>query len=389
MLWVQNYKKITNFVTITQKSMKKILFLSALAMVSMYALAANEYTLEEIRDQWQTRNIKVAGASAQPGIIQLLTAFQNVWGAYVIDPVLQKAKDPKFTKWEDDEYGGGITVDRKNGYVCLDSGGGDGGFMEACVWRRDNGHRLLALVLGQPVDPEIEFVCFYDYDPKTSTLYPEKWAEEEFQPLDRSHHVSYNLPQKGKDFIVSEYDIDLQTSINHVFTWDGNKHHFSHLSINELKYGYRWFSSKETQYLTELTHIALVTLPGQTETFYVLGDDDKEEGMVAIACYKGNIELVGINDDITGHKLSFYPNVIVTHAEINDYTSYAFLKDGGVDVMITEYPTLGANGQPKITIDGWDNLTEEEARQKIKSLGQPVQIKPQWRKVKIWTQNDL
>ena len=38
--------------------------------------------------------------------------------------------------------------------------------MQACVWQRSNGHRLFAVVIGQPVNPEIEFICFYDYDPQ-------------------------------------------------------------------------------------------------------------------------------------------------------------------------------------------------------------------------------
>jgi len=354
-------------------------------MSGMYALAGNEHTLEEIRDQWQSRNIKVTKGGATPNIIQLLSAFQDVWGAYVAAPVLEKAQDPRFTRWVDEETNGGITVDRKNGYACLDSGGTDSGYMEACVWRRNNGHRLFAIVLGQPVDPEIAFVCFYDYDPQTATLYPEAGPDQEFQPLDKGNQIGYSLPQKGKDFIINEYEVNLESNIHHVFTWDGNRHHFSHISIDNPPIGYRWFSTKETQYLVEMTKIAFLTLPGQTDHLYLLSDDE-EEGMVVVAPYKSGIELIGINDPITQHKLSIYPNAVVTQAEINDYTSYAFINDGAVWHLITEYPTLGQNGQPKITVDGWEDLSEAAAREKIKSLGQPIQIRPEWRKVKLGQQ---
>ena len=40
-----------------------------------------------------------------------------------------------------EEWNEEIIVDRKNGYVCLDNGGADSGYMEACMWRRDTGHR--------------------------------------------------------------------------------------------------------------------------------------------------------------------------------------------------------------------------------------------------------
>ena len=106
--------------------------------------------------------------------------------------------------------------------------------------------------------------------------------------------------------------------------------------------------------------------------------------MLAIAPYKGDIELIGINNPISYHKLSFYPNVVVTEAEIYEYTSYAFLKDGYVLQMITEYPAkVDADGRSRITVEGWEDMDEDTAREKIKSLGQPVQIKPAWRTVRL------
>ena len=365
--------------------MKRTIFLLVLAMAVVCAMAGNGHTLEEIRDQWQSRSIKVAKGGASPNVVQLLTAFNDVWGEYDVGRVLKCASNPRFTSMRDEELNEEIIVDRKNGYVCLDNGGTDSGFMQACVWRRDNGHRLFAIVLGQPVDPEIAFVCFYDYDPKTATMHPEKGPEQEFHPLGSGRYIGYSLPRKGKDFIISEYENNLEGNISHVFTWDGSRHHFSHISIDNPQIGYRWFSTKETQYLVEMTKIAFLTLPGQEGPIYLLSDEE-EEGMVAIAPYKSGIELIGINDPITQHKLIFYPNAVVTQAEINDYTSYTFIKDGLVWQVITEYPTLGQNGQPKVTADGWDELSDEAAREKIKSLGQPIQVKPQWRRVRLSNQ---
>ncbi|MCR4853896.1 MAG: hypothetical protein K5893_09935 [Prevotella sp.] len=360
--------------------MKKYLLLLLAMTTSMYALAVEYHSLEEIRDQWASRNIKVPQGGKTPGIIQLLKAFQDTWHSYTIGPVLEKAKNPNFTFEADEEYGGGITVDRKNGYVSLDNGGTDSDYMEACLWRRDNGHRLFIIRLGQPVDPEIEFLCYYDYDPKTFTMYPETGPEQEFHPLNKDNQLGYKLPQKGKDIIISEYDINLGSNINHVFSWDGNKHHFSHISIDDLEYGYRWFNPKETDYLVNMTKIAFITLPGHEDYFYLLSDDE-EEGMLALAPYKGDLELIGINNPISLHQLSFYPNVVVTKAEINEYTSYAFLKDGYVLQMIDEY--RDSSGQSKTTVDGWDDISEEASREMIRSIGQPIQIKPEWRKVRL------
>ena len=75
---------------------------------------------------------------------------------------------------------------------------------------------------------------------------------------------------------------------------------------------------------------------------------------------------------------------VATTSEVYHYTSYAFLKDSYVWQMITEYPTVvNSDGEPKITVQGWEDMDEEAARKKIHSLGQPIQIKPEWRKVKL------
>ena len=114
--------------------MKKSLLLLLAITTSLYALATEYHSLEEIRDQWTTRNIKVPQEGNNPGIVQLLKAFQDTWHVYTISPVLEKAKNPNFTFEADEECGGGITVDRKNGFVSLDSGGSDSGYMEACAF---------------------------------------------------------------------------------------------------------------------------------------------------------------------------------------------------------------------------------------------------------------
>ena len=112
--------------------MKNYLLLLLAMMTSLCALA-KDFTLEEVRDQWTSREIKVANGGKNPNIVQLLTAFQNVWGTYVVAPVLKCAKDPRFTSMRNEEENKVIIVDRKNGYVCLDNGGTDSGYMEAVI----------------------------------------------------------------------------------------------------------------------------------------------------------------------------------------------------------------------------------------------------------------
>ncbi len=122
---------------------------------------------EHIKDQ----PISVPRGGDTPDIVTLLTAFNHAYPTGDLSYLLGLANDPKFTRSEENEYGGYDVIDRKNGYAGTDiTSGADGSYMDAALWRRNDGHRLLILHFGQPTDPEIDFVLCYDYDPKTQQL---------------------------------------------------------------------------------------------------------------------------------------------------------------------------------------------------------------------------
>lgn len=175
---------------------------------------------------WAARPIKVEGGGKAPGVVTLTKAFNDVWKVYVVSGILKQAQDPKFTHKSYPEYDSEDIVDRKNGYMCVSSGGTDSDYMEACVWRCDNGHRLFAILMGGPTDPEIEVVCFYDYDPETETMTPVESPVDTFKP--KEEFYSYGLPRKGKDFIITEYILSEDKNLHHIYTFDGQKHVYSH-----------------------------------------------------------------------------------------------------------------------------------------------------------------
>ena len=123
---------------------------------------------------WADETIKVPNGGQAPGIVTLTKAFNRVWPTYVVSSILKKASNPRFTESKDNECGGGTVVDRKNGYLSESAGACDGDDMEACVWKRDNGHRLFAIQVSSSCDPDFAVICFYDYDPATQTLTPAK-----------------------------------------------------------------------------------------------------------------------------------------------------------------------------------------------------------------------
>ena len=59
--------------------MKKYLLILLAVTTSIYAMAADYHSLEEIHDQWMSHNIKVPQGGKNPGIVQLVKAFQDTW----------------------------------------------------------------------------------------------------------------------------------------------------------------------------------------------------------------------------------------------------------------------------------------------------------------------
>jgi hypothetical protein len=230
--------------------MRKVLMtLMAMTMVCLQANAQMKpdkrynpaYTYESYEDMdmvkvgkgWAARPIKVKGGGKAPGVVTLTKAFNDVWKVYVVSGILKKAQDPKFTYKSYPEYDSEDIVDRKSGYMCVNSGGTDSDYMESCVWRCDNGHRLFAILMGGPTDPEIEVVCFYDYAPETETMTPVESPVDTFKP--KYEFYSYDLPRKGKDFIITEYDVTAEETVSHVYTWDGQKHVYGYDKKEKMK----------------------------------------------------------------------------------------------------------------------------------------------------------
>jgi hypothetical protein len=168
--------------------------------------------LDQVCRMWPNKTFK----SADRDILSLVEAFNQAMPTYSVTTFLRDAKLPE----DQQEYID--MIDMANGYVGFSEGSDDkeSESMQARVWKRDNGHQLLAVCLSQPSSAEVAFVAFYDYDPATETMTPEASPADTFKPTHESY--SYNLPPKGKDFIITEYLLEEEdTSLQHVYTWDG------------------------------------------------------------------------------------------------------------------------------------------------------------------------
>lgn len=182
----------------------------------------------EMAKVWKPTAIDVPGGGNSPDIVVLLSAFNRAWPTQIVSGLLNQAKDPKFTRSVDEEYGAVDLVDRPNGYAGANMETmADMDYMEACIWKRRNGHRLLAVCFGQPVDPDIEHIYFYDYNPQTQQLTPDEEEMQTFAPLWAGDHQWYTLPRQGKDVRVRERIAEWSQEIESLYTWDGQRHVFA------------------------------------------------------------------------------------------------------------------------------------------------------------------
>ena len=182
------------------------------------------FTPAGISSRWPDKVIHVADGGEQPDIVALLKAFHAAWPTEQVNVLLSMAAD-NVTRQLNPDTGGGMEIDYKNGYATVQPGDTDEDRLFAAVWKRSNGHRLFGIWLYTPSaddrsKAEGEAFCFYDYDPKSSTLSPEKDNTiSRFRPS-KDCYAQYKFPDMGRDMLVGETDKDYKTKW-HVFAYDG------------------------------------------------------------------------------------------------------------------------------------------------------------------------
>lgn len=199
--------------------------LAVVVLMSALSAMAQEIEFEStplkvIEEGWKTKTINNV-LNGSLGI--MLERFDQTWPTWMVGAVratMEKGLDKEVLDKETELT---VTIDSKNGYVSVSDGGTDGAYMSGCYWKRSNGHRLLAVLVGKPTDPCIEVLCTYDYDPQKKTLTPEPGILEGYRWGQRGEYtqVFCHLPKKGKNVQVDEWGND--GPVRHTFTWDGMK----------------------------------------------------------------------------------------------------------------------------------------------------------------------
>lgn len=214
--------------------MKKHLLIAIMALISCITATGQELlkiegstSLVDIEKEWEHETLS---GVADNTLGAMLDCFDKRWPTWMVKAARKTMKKGLRLERNGDSQPV-VYNDPKNGWVEVAmSGPAIAEFMNVCYWKRTNGHRLFAIYFGQPIDPSIHFVCFYDYDPQKHTLTPEPQIIDGFRTTGDTKFY-YELPQEGKDLVILEFGP--KGYLRHTFKWDGMKPVLSKTEVQE------------------------------------------------------------------------------------------------------------------------------------------------------------
>lgn len=323
--------------------MKKLFFTVMLLLGATTCMQAQENVfITDIAEGWKTKPIENV-INGSLGI--MMEAFHKTWPTYVTRDACSVMEEGLDEKVLDPETEYTVTVDAANGFLLVGDGGTDGLYMSACIWNRDNGHKLFAVMIGKPTDPELEVVCFYDYDPKAKRLTPEPNILSDFKRKEENSQISHQLPRKGKELIILEYALPFIYA--HHFAWNGMQPVFEKVDIDR---------EKMKEFGEEPDGSISVTFKGQKPGIgdfvtAILSQEELGEALGGMAenwkkYQKG--KTLAKNTTITVDSKNGYVRYDVNHPEgENLYIEYCYWNCAdGKHKLVAENVSLVVNGEP-------------------------------------------
>ena len=314
----------------------------------------------EVNSQWRTKKISVKDGGQTPDVVTLLRAFHQALPTWAVSQVLKQADHPaKGTRqsgtaaiWdgeEEDDYR--ILIDRRNGYADLASQT-DIDQTAASVWRKDNGHRIFALSLFQQHGNPQNVLCWYDYDPQTQTMTPEKSPLDDFKPSAKGAFVAYELPMTGTDFNIIEYYPSLP-AITHVYKWNRKQFLYNGVQMPDFEYNLAP-DSKSTTRISEsgyaFSHYCLIdpTDSGSPMMAFCNFVEGEIGDLMLIGEFKGNHVALG-QKTRDGEKLNLFyapeaqngnQQVAVVHRDMAGGLWYHIMLGNLVQYVVCDLPNF-------------------------------------------------
>ena len=358
--------------------MKKFLTISILCLSFLSAISQNFTNIEELGAGWDKKTIT---GVKDGSILSLVGAFNKEWHNR---PTTDLLKNPVSNDGEGDYE---IIVDSPNGYVSAFELGDDGESFSACVWKRNNGHRLFAYVFQKMHGLSIsQIILFYDYDPAKGTLTPEHNELTSFVPSsDFDYHpTTYQLPQKGKDVVVKEYFMNWYLSIEHNYKWDGMNLHFSDVKIDKFDQIRQLYSDDYDEFEdSDFTKYMLYDFDGDNNPELWLSSQN-EDYQAIYSIVQGEIKMLSSTYFKTN--FVFYENAIATAGSCGTgcfITQCVVLKDSKVYRTCEELQSYNFEKddlESSYSIDGQE-VHKKAGKNMFKSLGEAKEITPKFRQL--------
>ena len=377
------------------------LLLSMACLTAVLTADAVEMLMNsEVDARWRKTTIKVKNGGQSPNVVTLLRAFHQALPTWVVGEVLDQNDHPaKGTKrngsvllledHDNDDFD--ILIDPVNGYAEYASLT-DVDQMSCCVWRRTNGHRIFAVSLYEQHDSVQNLLCWYDYDPQTQTLRPERSPVDKYKKPFKNMDFSWRLPRRGTDFVITEYYyFPDEANVTQVYGWDGMEHHHAKTLIGDFKFQY--FGDGDWQQASEqgFTHFDLVDLDGSGSPVVCMKKDDDNYWLV-FGQFRGGMQTVTVNDEMYQTEGFFHvkpeADAPWTAKDLVAFTSdfmhthyYAILQDGGIGYFVTDEPETDDDGNTigyTPSINGY-GAKDESIHIIHASVADKVTLNPQWK----------
>ncbi len=200
--------------------------LAAVAGTALPVMAqqGQSVSFDALKRGWDQKVVVVKDGGAKPSVEKLVCAFCKAWPTRSCADIKLYLNDPKRFKTlynQNNDAAYAVTLDRSNGFLMASDEGGDSPYFFATLWRRSNGHTLLGIHTVQPVAPNVDVLLFYDYNPKTAQLVPER-AVGDYLTSQKYGQVEMSwveLPRKGKDVVVTAYG--KEPAVYYTFRFNG------------------------------------------------------------------------------------------------------------------------------------------------------------------------
>lgn len=171
--------------------------------------ADSQEGLSAIVSNWENAPITVSPKGDKANIEDFALAFSSKYDSYEPNKkMLKYLANPKAFNKDEEVYA--VLSDIPHGFISSSLLTEIDCFTKMCYWNRKNGHSLVGVFMingSENSDAEVAFM-FYDYDPKTNIMTPDKDVCKVVAEaaLDKNFpSYALELPQEGKDIMVKLY----------------------------------------------------------------------------------------------------------------------------------------------------------------------------------------